>query len=824
MIEPELSMFEHKQCIPDENLAESDIDFGFTGEGGGAYIKNEALKDSLTSENFKSIDFITQQLRDSQTKNYASDSVMIDSVLQEIQILEESLQNVGKIINEDKRLFKIEHEVHEQTNCDDYDGLTQSHNGLMQELTHLEKQSGENIDQMVWLGMNLKKLASEKKMCETKMKQVESVIDLIENDNDDLWPEESVFEDRISKFVEFVQLHKLCQILEGGKFVEVKEKIEDKLKRAYNYLCWFFQNSIEKEAYTNLRDILSAMQDYDLDKMKILEKELFEKVSNQNLKPDFTLFEQSKKDFMKIIFYLKTQKHNLKNNSIRKNLWLTQVYPNNESEGLLKFVNYLGKAQISPFIKSMLNGCKDKQMSQFFLLYLDYFAEESKKFKGMYWDDIKRIIDNELEVYLESYYTVESYYQANFLKQHVKINVDKLNQNLIADGNNDPRKLERDADTPSAKQLKRSTLSGSKDLDSFSGVSGQFNIMKTKAKHKMDKIKHKVAGKHGDSKRKDSEEYDESTIGTAHNETNVNSKQEILTEMVLGEEMESLFKQCQESLARCSRLSASHLRGVNVTKLLKLFQTELFSLLLNQLEFVKEAVPRLGQKSTVNVKIFQILSYFFTISHRIEIIYHENLSELSEMDTVDNIQDLKATITKSINEGSIQIINNSIASFQLKFENILKNLPYSSTNKIDLGTPSEACLESISFIQPYIKTIKSYFYGTMKEMAQNSIGKKIIKTLQEHFSEINFSGDHLVYIVEIDLSRYQELINDLQQVELEQKFQELKALCDILKERPEYIDQYIAGEPLLQNVEPHILSKYKNTRLVNSSTYQIAWS
>jgi hypothetical protein len=181
-----------------------------------------------------------------------------------------------------------------------------------------------------------------------------------------------------------------------------------KIQKGYMVLRRLYEDFIAYENWRPLKTILLAVSEYDTTASLELRDYLFSCRCDSSQPPTSTLYDETVKKWKSLIAtYTKLR---ISINKSDQTSWINLVFPHNLKDGEKKFVSYLGTQRICPFIAEIFKSCKERKSDQLFLQYLDFFSEEIGALNGSGWEDIKRMAENELDIYMVEYFDHESRY------------------------------------------------------------------------------------------------------------------------------------------------------------------------------------------------------------------------------------------------------------------------------------------------------------------------------------------------------------------------------------------------------------------------------
>lgn len=273
--------------------------------------------------------------------------------------------------------------------------------------------------------------------------------------------------------------------------------------------------------------------------------------------------------------------------------------------------------------------------------------------------------------------------------------------------------------------------------------------------------------------------------------------------------MANIFSECEKCLKRCSKLSPSHMRGVNVTELLSEFLPEFGEYELEILDILIQAIPPSNFNIAVDPMICDILNAFYVLNETIETIYYTNLyGKGIEYDASNNIDQLKNEITVNVNTEMDVIITGVI-------ENILSSMSIIFKENIacfqddSLESYSTCCKKISDLLWPYVENVLKFQNKNAKNEILKRIGESYFEKLCEQYCTINYNSIEATLIIEIDSSRYREIATIINNSYVNAKYNQFKALLRIIKEKSEFVEELITSEVIFQVTDKNLIRKYR---------------
>lgn len=200
-----------------------------------------------------------------------------------------------------------------------------------------------------------------------------------------------------------------------------------KVERGYMVLRRLYEDYIASEKWSSLKTILTAVSEYDTSKSLELRDYLFECRCGANQPPTCTLYDETVKKWKSLIATYTKLRISIHKSDLTS--WINLVFSANLKDGEKKFVSYLGTQRICPFIATIFKSCKERKSDQLYLKYLDFFSEEIGALNGSGWEDIKRMAENELDIYMCEYFDHESRYLCSVVVAgNLKEGVDRMEE------------------------------------------------------------------------------------------------------------------------------------------------------------------------------------------------------------------------------------------------------------------------------------------------------------------------------------------------------------------------------------------------------------
>lgn len=298
-------------------------------------------------------------------------------------------------------------------------------------------------------------------------------------------------------------------------------------------------------------------------------------------------------------------------------------------------------------------------------------------------------------------------------------------------------------------------------------------------------------------------------------------------ETFLSEEIAiSILQETKISLQRCSLLSKPSEMATNA---LTLYEIELQHLCIEHIDYAIElglqAIPPADPKTRPEIFFFDTVRQCNEICHLIEKQFTNSVLPLISPTTkyaecLKKKRDVMSQMESKLNSGLEKSVASIIGWIKCILQLEQKKSDFKPDSDDTIPTSTTACLNVVKFINYNRSSIVASLDGKNEEAVLLDLGVKIQRTIFDHFQQFQFN---LVggMVVICDVKEYRNCIDKFKSPLLNDLFNILHGLCNLLIVAPENLRQVSTGDQLgtldrnIVNNFIQLRADYKALKLVN---------
>uniref|UniRef100_T1GN04 Exocyst complex component 5 n=1 Tax=Megaselia scalaris TaxID=36166 RepID=T1GN04_MEGSC len=260
------------------------------------------------------------------------------------------------------------------------------------------------------------------------------------------------------------------------------------------------------------------------------------------------------------------------------------------------------------------------------------------------------------------------------------------------------------------------------------------------------------------------------------------------------------FGETKSAIKRCKLLSKEQDVPTNVVKIADILLTSLMT------DYVTyglmkgiELLPLGESKAFTQTVFFEVVQKCSIIVHLLEKLYTNTIIPLvvntsSFSDCNFKKRSVMEPIEMRINTGLERCLNSIVGWVKSFLQSEQKKTDYKPENDVDTVT-SAACRQVVQSLQAVISKIKKTLDGENLNSFLSELGIRLHRVIFEHMQTMQYNTAGAMCAI-CDVNEYRRLIRGLNNPLVNQLFDGLHALCNLLLVKPENIQEVCTGETL----------------------------
>lgn len=280
-------------------------------------------------------------------------------------------------------------------------------------------------------------------------------------------------------------------------------------------------------------------------------------------------------------------------------------------------------------------------------------------------------------------------------------------------------------------------------------------------------------------------------------------------QQLTNENIEEFVNRAKSCFDRCFRNSLFHMRADNCGDLLILFMTKITDYLDKLIASAEMTIPDPLDPNPARIELFSIVSKVLILIKRVDLFFLEFKTKITNMFKLDEAEKVKMHSLKILSEKISGTLNFAMRNLFAEVSQVWKHFKKKKKKKIkDFESASPLAKALSKLLGTYLDFIYSNFNIEQKANLMKVIGLEFLKFLERQIPLEKYSQSELIKLT-IDLEEYdEELIDFIDEEEVNQRKDYLKALINLLKVPWDLLESYIDENDVYKRVERRTLDQF----------------
>ncbi|ELU10626.1 hypothetical protein CAPTEDRAFT_182979 [Capitella teleta] len=287
----------------------------------------------------------------------------------------------------------------------------------------------------------------------------------------------------------------------------------------------------------------------------------------------------------------------------------------------------------------------------------------------------------------------------------------------------------------------------------------------------------------------------------------------------------NLLQESKLAFKRCQNLSA---RSDLPSNAFMIFDILVQYLLVEHMEYAVDlglqAIPLADPKTEPEIYFFEVVEQANSIFHLFEKQFSDSLvpcviGSPKHSECVLKKRDIMETMENRLDQG----LDRTLSAMSGWVKHILiteqKKTDFKPENE-DMQMYSDACAHVVKYVKTQVETIHNLLDGKNVDAALTEFGVRLHRVITEHLQQFQFNSMGAMLAI-CDVNEYRKCVKAFEIPSLNQIFDTLHSLCNLLVVVPEHLKEVCTGEQLASMDKSVLLSfvslrsDFKTARLAN---------
>lgn len=263
----------------------------------------------------------------------------------------------------------------------------------------------------------------------------------------------------------------------------------------------------------------------------------------------------------------------------------------------------------------------------------------------------------------------------------------------------------------------------------------------------------------------------------------------------------NILQETKLAFKRCKVISSQSDLPSNAVRIL---ETLIQYLVIEHIDYAVElglqAIPLPDAKTPPEIYFFDVTGQANTLFHLFEKQFMDSLVPLvlsspKHSSCLQRKRELRDQLESKIDTG----LDRSISAIIGSIRHILATEQKKSDFKLDadanMQLRSEACAKTVTFLKSQVDNIRRSLDGKNVDVVLTELGTRFHRLIFEHFQQYQYNSLGAMLVI-CDVNEYRKTVKEFQIPLINQLFDKLHALCNLLVVVPETLKQVCTGEPL----------------------------